>query len=93
MQGLCHVWPRFAESSGVAMSCFTLCRSAIFTDVSRVKKEEDPFNPVFKAILYCFEDVELMHIVFTRMPGVSYCRPLRTLLLSCSFRLSKWAEL
>ena len=92
MQGLCHVWPRFAEFSGVAMSCFALSRSAVFADVSRIKPE-DPFNPVFKAILYSLEDVELMPLVFTGIPGGSYCRRLRSLLLCFSLLLSKKAEL
>ena len=40
MHGRGHVWPWLTEFSGVALSCFTLSRLAIFTDVSLIEPEK-----------------------------------------------------
>ena len=45
MHGRCHVWPWSSEYSGVVLSCFTLSRLTIFTDVSLLVPEpEDSFK-------------------------------------------------
>ena len=48
-----HVWPWLIEFSGVALTCFTLARSTVFTEVSPIKSE-DSVILLFKAILYQF---------------------------------------
>ena len=54
MQGCYRAW--VCEFSGVALSCFTLSRSTIFSDVSLIKPE-DSLNPFFNAVLFSVLEV------------------------------------
>ena len=52
MHGRCYVWqPCLIDSSGAALSCFTLSRLTVFPAVSLITPE-DSFSPLFQAILY-----------------------------------------
>ena len=51
MHGRCRAWPWLSEYSGVVLSCYTLSRSTVLTDVSLLEPE-DSFNPSLKAVIY-----------------------------------------
>ena len=49
--GRCYAWRWLTELSDAVLSCFTLCRSTVFTEASPIKPEDWP-KPLFKTIVF-----------------------------------------